>query len=72
VKITANGLEIEFEDSGSGASGPARPTLLLVMGLGMQLVAWPQEFVQALLDAGYRVIRPDNRDVGLSQHMHHL
>jgi pimeloyl-ACP methyl ester carboxylesterase len=42
------------------------------MGLGMQLVAWPQEFVQALLDAGYRVIRPDNRDVGLSQHMHHL
>ena len=72
MKITANGLEIEFEDSGPGASGPARPTLLLVMGLGMQLVAWPQEFVQALLDAGYRVIRPDNRDVGLSQHMHHL
>ena len=72
MKITANGLEIEFEDSGPGASGPARPTLLLVMGLGMQLVAWPQEFVQTLLDAGYRVIRPDNRDVGLSQHMHHL
>lgn len=72
MKITANGLEIEFEDSGPGASGPARPPLLLVMGLGMQLVAWPQEFVQALLDAGYRVIRPDNRDVGLSQHMHHL
>ena len=72
MKISATGLEIEFEDSGPGASGPARPTLLLVMGLGMQLVAWPQEFVQALLDAGYRVIRPDNRDVGLSQHMHHL
>lgn len=72
MKIKANGLEIEFEDSGPGAPGQARPALLLVMGLGMQLVAWPQEFVQSLLDAGYRVIRPDNRDVGLSQHMHHL
>ncbi|NDE73848.1 MAG: alpha/beta hydrolase, partial [Betaproteobacteria bacterium] len=37
MKITANGLEIEFEDSGPGASGPERPPLLLVMGLGMQL-----------------------------------
>lgn len=72
MKIKANGLEIAFEDSGPGTPGQARPALLLVMGLGMQLVAWPQEFVQALLDAGYRVIRPDNRDVGLSQHMHHL
>lgn len=42
------------------------------MGLGMQLVAWPPALVQALVDAGYRVIRHDNRDIGLSQHFDHL
>ena len=42
------------------------------MGLGMQLVAWPQEFIDALVDAGFRVIRMDNRDIGLSQHFDHL
>ncbi len=68
MKITANQIDIEVEDSGAGAAGAARPVVLLIMGLGMQLVAWPGEFVQALVDAGYRVIRFDNRDVGLSQH----
>jgi pimeloyl-ACP methyl ester carboxylesterase len=62
VKVASNGLEFEVEVHGEG-----RPrTILLVMGLGMQLVAWPQTFVSALLDAGYRVIRFDNRDIGLS------
>jgi pimeloyl-ACP methyl ester carboxylesterase len=42
------------------------------MGLGMQLVAWPPDMVQALVNAGYRVIRHDNRDVGLSQRMESL
>ena len=42
------------------------------MGLGMQLVAWPAELVQELVDAGFRVIRMDNRDIGLSQHFDHL
>jgi pimeloyl-ACP methyl ester carboxylesterase len=46
--------------------------VLLVMGLGLQLVSWPPQLVQALRDAGYRVIRFDNRDVGLSQHFDHL
>ena len=75
MKIRANGIDIEVEDTGSGwGSGPAsggqyRPAVLLIMGLGMQLVAWPPELVQALLAAGYRVIRHDNRDVGLSQHL---
>ncbi len=74
MKIRANRIDIEIEDSGPGsASGPGplgqeRPVVLLIMGLGMQLVAWPPEFVQALVDAGYRVIRLDNRDVGLSHH----
>ncbi|MEO9149201.1 MAG: alpha/beta hydrolase [Burkholderiaceae bacterium] len=67
MKIEANGISIEVEDS--GGSGPA---VLLIMGLGMQLVAWPQGFVQGLVDAGYRVIRHDNRDVGLSHHFNEL
>lgn len=72
MKIRANGIHIEVEDSGPGASGEARPAVLLIMGLGMQLVAWPPALVQALVDAGYRVIRFDNRDIGLSQHFDQL
>ncbi|MBT9506211.1 alpha/beta fold hydrolase [Rhodoferax sp.] len=68
MKIRANNIDIEVEDSGPGTPGPARPVVLLIMGLGMQLVAWPPQLVQALVDAGYRVIRHDNRDIGLSQH----
>lgn len=71
MKIRANSIDIEVEDTGSGqgpgASGQDRPAVLLIMG--MQLVAWPPAMVQALVDAGYRVIRHDNRDVGLSQHL---
>jgi pimeloyl-ACP methyl ester carboxylesterase len=75
MKIQANGLQIEVEDSATTAVDPAhalRPVVLLIMGLGMQLVAWPDAFVQALLDAGYRVLRFDNRDIGLSTAMDHL
>jgi pimeloyl-ACP methyl ester carboxylesterase len=46
--------------------------VVLIMGLGMQLVAWPAAFVGALVQAGFRVVRFDNRDVGLSQHFDHL
>ena len=66
MKIRSNSIDIEVEDSGPGDAGEDRPVVLLIMGLGMQLVAWPPAFVQALVDAGYRVIRHDNRDVGLS------
>jgi pimeloyl-ACP methyl ester carboxylesterase len=72
MKIVANGLQIEVEDSGPGAAGERRPAVLLIMGLGMQLVAWPPQLVQSLVEAGYRVIRHDNRDVGLSQRMESL
>ena len=70
MKIRANGIDIEVEDTGAGvnSSGQERPAVVLIMGLAMQLVAWPAPFVQALVDAGYRVIRFDNRDIGLSQH----
>jgi pimeloyl-ACP methyl ester carboxylesterase len=66
MKLRANNIDIEVEDTGAGAPGEARPTVLLIMGLGMQLVAWPAELVQALVEAGYRVVTHDNRDVGLS------
>jgi pimeloyl-ACP methyl ester carboxylesterase len=69
MKIRANGIDIEVEDSrvGLDAQGRPRPVVLLIMGLGMQLIAWPPAMVQGLSDAGYRVVRFDNRDVGLSQ-----
>jgi len=63
MKLTANGIQIEVEDTG----GEGRPVVLLIMGLGMQLIGWPAELVQALVDGGFRVIRHDNRDIGLSQ-----
>jgi pimeloyl-ACP methyl ester carboxylesterase len=62
MQVQANGIPIEVEDS--GGSGPA---VLLVMGLGMQLIAWPDTLVRGLAQAGYRVIRHDNRDAGLSR-----
>ena len=67
MKIIVDGMAIEIEDTG-GAGAP----VLLVMGLGMQLVAWPPAFIQSLVDAGYRVLRLDNRDIGLSQHFDEL
>lgn len=45
---------------------PSHPPLLLIMGLGSQMVFWPDTFVKALIDAGFFVIRFDNRDIGLS------
>ena len=68
MKVRANGLSLEVEDSGPGGGGP----VLLVMGLGMQLTAWPQALVDALVAAGHRVIRFDNRDIGLSTWLDHL
>lgn len=69
MKIRANGIGVEIEDTGAGPNGQERPVVLLIMGLGMQLVAWPDAWVQALVDAGFRVLRLDNRDAGLSDHM---
>ena len=67
MKIRANGIDVEVEDS--AADRPAdRPVVLLIMGLGMQLIAWPPALVQGLVEAGFRVVRFDNRDIGLSQH----
>lgn len=72
MKVRANGIAIEVEDTGADGSQADRPVVVLIMGLGMQLVAWPAEFVQALVQDGFRVVRFDNRDIGLSQHMDEL
>ncbi|HSI52344.1 MAG TPA: alpha/beta hydrolase [Ramlibacter sp.] len=72
MKVQANGISIEVEDTGADGSQAGRPVVLLIMGLGMQLVAWPAPFVQALVQQGFRVVRFDNRDIGLSQHMDHM
>lgn len=58
----ANGIALEYEIYG----GETAPPLLLVMGLGGQLTLWPIELVEALVARGFRVIRYDNRDIGLS------
>jgi pimeloyl-ACP methyl ester carboxylesterase len=64
-QIEANGIALEYEDHGDKHA----PVLLLVMGLGAQLTLWPDELVEALVARGFRVIRYDNRDIGLSQKM---
>ena len=56
--------EMEFEYETFGL--PSDPAILLVMGLGAQLIHWPERFCQLLADGGFRVIRFDNRDAGLS------
>jgi pimeloyl-ACP methyl ester carboxylesterase len=60
ASATGNGINIEYETYGDGEP------LLLEMGLGGQLVAWPMDWVNLLVEHGFRVIRYDNRDVGLS------
>lgn len=68
MQIVANGIGIEVDDQGPAGAEP----LLLIMGLGMQLIGWPDELVQMLVARGFRVIRLDNRDAGLSQGFDHL
>ncbi len=66
MQISANGIALEVEDHGSPQGEP----LLLIMGLGMQLLGWHEDFVATLVARGFRVIRFDNRDIGLSQSFH--
>jgi pimeloyl-ACP methyl ester carboxylesterase len=58
----ANGIEITYQTFGE----PSDPSLLLVMGLGAQLIHWPEEFCELLAARGFQVVRFDNRDVGHS------
>ncbi|MFC4932898.1 alpha/beta fold hydrolase [Massilia sp. GCM10023247] len=60
--LSANGIRIAFDTAGDAKSTP----LLLLHGLGMQLTAWPDAFVDGLVELGFYVIRFDHRDCGLS------
>jgi pimeloyl-ACP methyl ester carboxylesterase len=64
-RLKANGIEIEYETFGD----PESPPLLLIGGLGSQLLSWDEEFCEQLRDRGFYVIRYDNRDAGLSTKM---
>lgn len=63
MQVTANGIQLEVEEHGPRDGVP----LVLIRGLGSQLIHWPKEFVQGFADCGYRTIIFDNRDVGKSQ-----
>jgi pimeloyl-ACP methyl ester carboxylesterase len=62
MRARTNGIELEYEMFGS----PGDPTLLLVMGFSLQMIDWDGRFCETLAARGFRVIRFDNRDVGLS------
>ncbi|RBY86621.1 alpha/beta fold hydrolase [Blastococcus sp. TF02A-30] len=59
-------IELAYETFGD----PADPPVLLVMGLATQMIGWPDEFCAGLVERGLFVVRFDNRDIGLSTHVH--
>jgi pimeloyl-ACP methyl ester carboxylesterase len=67
-QVRANGINLEYETFGDKGA----PPMLLIMGLGAQMVLWPDDLCQALAAAGHHVIRFDNRDVGLSTKIEQL
>lgn len=62
-QIKANGITIEVERHGDPAAAP----LLMIRGLGTQIIHWPQDMIDGFVAAGFYVIAYDNRDAGLSQ-----
>jgi pimeloyl-ACP methyl ester carboxylesterase len=68
TKITlSNGIELHVEIGGKSSD----PAILLIMGLGAQVLFWPDFLCKSLIDQGFRVIRFDNRDIGLSSKIQH-
>ncbi len=67
-QAAANGIKLEYDATGNAAD----PAMLLIMGLGAQMVVWPDEFVGLLAQRGFYVIRFDNRDIGLSSWLDEL
>ena len=68
MQIFVNNLRLQVEDTGERD----RPAVLLIAGMSMQLIVWPEPMLKALHQAGYRVVRFDNRDNGLSESFDHL
>jgi pimeloyl-ACP methyl ester carboxylesterase len=67
-QVKANGLSFEYDITGKDGDEP----ILLIMGLGAQMTLWRQPFLEKLAARGYRVIRFDNRDIGLSEKLESL
>lgn len=63
--VHANGIDICYETFGNDSAEP----LLLIMGLGAQMIHWDDAFCEQLAAHGFRVIRFDNRDIGKSSHL---
>ena len=63
-KAYANGISIEYDSFGAPDAAP----ILLIAGLGVQMIGWTEPFCKILASKGFRVTRFDNRDVGLSTH----
>lgn len=63
--VKANGIRLAYEEFGK----PDNPAIVLMMGLGTQMIAWPEAMCNGLAERGFRVIRFDNRDIGLSEKM---
>ncbi|MFJ4655727.1 alpha/beta fold hydrolase [Nocardia sp. NPDC088792] len=61
-------VRLAYEVFGPDSGRP----LLLIMGLGMQMLVWHDDFCNALVEQGFQVVRMDNRDAGLSSHLDHL
>ena len=66
--VKVRGIELVYETFGD----PSDPPLVLVMGLGAQMITWPDDFCRLLVAERYFVVRFDNRDAGLSTHLHDL
>src|SRR5690242_10546582 len=67
-QVRANGIDIEYESFGRKAD----PAVLLIMGYAAQLTMWPVAFCEGLAARGFRIVRFDNRDAGLSTHLSQL
>ena len=65
AQVAANGITIAYELDGPNDG----PVLLMIHGVGAQLIRWPESLCAALVAAGFRTLRMDNRDIGLSTHM---
>lgn len=65
-KVHSNGIQLHYEDWGKASD----PAILLVCGMSTQLIHWPDSLVQSLVDCGFRVLRFDNREAGLSDRSH--
>jgi proline iminopeptidase len=63
--LTTNGVKLCYQELGDAS----QEAILLIAGLGEQLGEWPDNFCTTLIEHGYRVIRYDNRDIGLSEKM---